>query len=390
MYRKAAIVGIGQTEFSRASNRSELQLALEAILAALRDAGIKPSEVDGICRFDYDNVTHPMLIRNLGIKDLQWYSDAPLGGIANSAVIAHAAAAIASGICQTVIVFRALNERSGVRYGRAEHRFKTDGDLVEAAGDKTPAGQFAGPYGLHAPGQVHALWCRRYMYEAGLTQEDLTQTLGTVAITQRQYANNNPRAIMKDRQLTWDEYRNARIIAAPLRLYDYCLETDGAVAVILTTAERAKSLNNVPVYVKSAHQCLYPHSEPLMVYAPLVGFPAPQNISKLYTDAGVTPKDIDVALFYDATAQAIPTSLETYQFAERNKGWRHILEHGIGRDSPIPVNTHGGLLSEGYVHGLNHINEGVRQLRGTAANQIPNVENVLLGCAGWSSAILGR
>jgi acetyl-CoA acetyltransferase len=197
--------------------------------------------------------------------------------------------------------------------------------------------------------------------------------------------------MMRGRPLDMDIYRAARMISAPLRLYDYCLETDGAAAMVLTSAERARSLRADPVYVLAAHQSLYPHSEPITVYArELTTFSGPGNVAKLYEDAGVAPADISSACFYDATSIAVMMSFETYGFAKRGHGWRHVLEHGLGLDARLPVNTHGGHLSEGYIHGLNHLTEAVRQLRGTAANQVRNAETVLVATGGSSAAIFAR
>jgi len=390
LYRQTAIVGIGHTDYSRNSGRTELVLALDAIIAALKDANIAPEEVDGIVRYAYDNVTQAALVRALGIKDLRWYSDIPFGGIAQCGTIAQAAAAIVSGIAETVIVFRSLNERSGVRYGRAERSIGTNDDLVQAAGGRIPAGQFAGPYGLLAPGQVHALWARRYIHEAGLDDEIATSVFARVAIDQRRYANNNPHAMMKSKALDTDTYMAGRMISEPLRLYDYCLETDGAAALVITSAERARALRPDPVYILAAHQCLFPYSEPLPVYPALANFGAPGNIRKLYEDARLQPEDISVAELYDVTTFGIVYGLETYGFAPFREGWRHVHEQGIGLDSAIPVNTHGGHLSEAYIHGMNHLVEAVRQLRGTAPNQVRGAETALVGCAGSSSAILAR
>ena len=389
--RKAAIVGIGQTEFSRDSGRSEWQLAQEAILAALADAGIEARDVDGLVRYSYDNVTPAMIVRGLGLRDVRWFSDIPFGGTAQCGVLAQAAAAIHAGIAKTVVIWRALNERSGVRYGRAERHIAAQGDFVEAAGDKSPSGQFAGPYGLHVPGQCMALWAQRYAYEAELEPDQFAQVLGTIALQQRAYANANPLAMMRDKPLDMATYLAARMISEPLRLYDYCLETDGAAALVMTSADTARTLRHDPVHVLAAHQSLFPHSEPITVYAhDLMVHSGPGNVRKLYADAGVTPGDLSLAQFYDATSFMVLSDLETYGIAKPNEGWRHVLERGLGLDSALPVNTHGGHLSEGYIHGLNHITEAVRQLRGTASNQVRNAEVALLGCNGASAAILAR
>lgn len=208
---------------------------------------------------------------------------------------------------------------------------------------------------------------------------------------QRRYANSNPVAMMRDRVLDEDTYWRSRMISSPLRLYDYCLETDGAAAMVITSAERARALRDDPVYILAAQQGLYAYSEPSRVYADdLLEFAAPGNIEKLYADARVGPGDVSLACFYDATSFAAMMNLETYGFTGRGGAWRHMMEHGIGPGSPLPVNPHGGHLSEGYIHGMNHLTEAVRQLRGTAANQIEGAEIVLVGNNASSSAILGR
>lgn len=391
MRGSAAIVGIGQTEISRDSGRSEWVLALDAIRAALADAGVEPGDVDGLIRYSYDNVTPAMVVRALGIPDVRWFSDIPFGGTAQCGVIAQAAAAIHAGIARIVVVWRALNERSGVRYGRAERHIETDGPVVYAHGDRTPSGQFSGPFGLHVPGQSMALWAQRYAHEAGLDTDGFASVLGKVAIQQRAYANANPAAMMHDRLLDLDGYLAGRMISEPLRLFDYCLESDGAAAFVMTDAATARALRSDPVYVLAAQQSLFPNSEPITVYAEdLMVHSGAGNVAKLYRDAGVGPGDISVAQFYDATSFMVLSDLETYGFAPRAAGWQYVLEHGIGPEAPLPVNTHGGHLSEGYLHGMNHITEAVRQLRGTACTQVRNAEKVLLGCNGASAAILAR
>lgn len=391
VHRKAAIVGIGSTDFSTASGRSEWELALEAIVPALADAHVDPAEVDGIVRYSYDNVTQAMLARSLPTPGLRYFCDLPFGGIASGAVVAHAAAAIASGQASVVIVYRSMNERSGVRYGRAERHFAPDDEVFLARGSQTPAGAFSAPYGLLSPGQVMALWAQRYLHVNGLTENDLTETLGTVAVQQREFAHRNPNAMMRDKPLDLDTYRQGRMISSPLRLYDYCLETDGAVALVLVDADRAKATRDDAAYVLAAGQSLHAHSEPIPVYhRDLLEFAPPGAVDRLYDDARLTPRDISVAMLYEATSFMVPSSLEIYGFAPPGHGWRHVLDHGIGLDSPLPVNTHGGHLSEGYLHGLNHVVEAVRQLRGTSTSQVESAQTVLVGAQGASSVILGR
>ncbi|MDP3138628.1 MAG: lipid-transfer protein [Burkholderiaceae bacterium] len=391
IYKKSAIVGIGQTRFSRDSGRTEWQLALEAIQAALADAGLSADSVDGLIRYSYDNVSPAMVVRALGIPDVRWYGEVPFGGVAMCGVLAQAASAIASGIAETVVIWRALNERSGVRYGRAERYIASDAEFVFADGDRTPSGQFAGPYGLHVPGQCMAMWAARYAWEASLDADTFARSLGTIATGQRAYANRNPAAMMRDRALSMDEYLDGRMISSPLRLYDYCLESDGAVALVLTSAAAARDLRPDPVYVLAAQQSLFPHSEPMTVYAQdLLTTAGPGNVERLYSAAGVSRSDIDFMQSCDPSSYVVLSDLETYGFSARGQAWRHLLDHGIGADSPLPVNTHGGHLSEAYIHGMNHLSEAVRQLRGTASSQVAGAAVGLVCCLGASSAILAR
>jgi acetyl-CoA acetyltransferase len=393
VYRQAAIVGIGQSEFSRRSEVTAWELALQAVLEALRDAGIEASEIDGLIRYDAPNelVNQGLLVRALGIRELRWFSNAPYGGEATGAVVSHAAAAIAAGQASVVVLYRSLSQSTSGRMGRADNRYGSDTEVQYASGEHTPGGAFAGPYGLLSPGQVFALWASRYKYENNVSDDDFFRALGTLAVQQRQYAHTNPAAIMKDRPMTWDDYYNARMINWPLRMFDLCIENDGACAVVLVSGDRARSLRDDPVYVLSATQSMSPLSEPIATYKrDLTEFVVPAACARLYADAKITPQDVDVAELYDATSFMALKSMETWGFVERGQAWRHLIEHGTGADSPLPVNTHGGHLSEAYIHGMNGMTEAVRQLRGTAANQVKNAEIAAVCAPFGSAAILGR
>ena len=390
--RAAAIAGIGQTVYAKALPPAAWELAVEAVLAACADAGVDVADVDGMCRFTapFETVSEAMLVRALGIRELSFFAQAPHGGEALGAVVAHAAAAVSAGLANVVVVYRALSQSRGGRFGRADRGAgESAADIVVPEQDNL---SFAWPYGLMSPGQLFALWARRYATVHGLTDEDLTRTLGTIAITQRQYANSNPAAMMRDRKLDWETYQNARMISEPLRLFDLCLENDGACAFVVTSAERARALRDDPVYVLSATQTLSPYREPMGIYTGgemLELFP-PAAADRLFSQAGVSRKDIDVAELYDATSYMTLRSLESYGFAADGAGWRYVLEHGTGPDSPLPVNTHGGHLSEAYLHGMNGILEAVRQLRGTACNQVAGAETALVGAPAGSATILAR
>ena len=410
--RTAAIVGIGQTAYGKALPGTAWELAMEAVLAACADAGVDIAELDGMCRFTapFETVTEAQLVRGLGIRELSWFTQAAHGGEALGAVVMHAAAAVSAGLASTVVVYRALSQSKGGRFGRADSRGpggeqggggrsgsgrrgagagQSGGDIVVPEQDNL---SFAWPYGLVSPGQLFALWARRYAAVHGLSDEDLTRALGTIAITQRRYANNNPNAMMRDREMSWDDYRGARMISEPLRLFDLCLENDGACAFVVTAADRARALRPDPVWVLSATQTISPYREPMGIYTSgelLELFP-PAAAGRLFDKAGVNHADIDVAEFYDATSYMPLRSLESYGFVPDGQAWRYVTEQGTGPDSPLPVNTHGGHLSEAYLHGMNGILEAVRQLRGTAVNQVPGAHVALVGAPAGSATILAR
>jgi len=396
--RQVAIVGIGQTAYGKALPGTAWDLALEAILGALADAGLEPADVDGICRFapPFEPVSEPQLVRALGLPELRFFAESPLGGEALGAVLAHAAAAVTAGLASTVVVYRALSQSRGGRFGRADGRGPGSAGVPDPGADVVVPEEdnrsFAWPYGLMSPGQLFALWARRYAIVHGLTDEDLTRALGSIAITQRAYARANPNAMMRDRNMDWDDYRGARMISEPLRLFDLCLENDGACAYVVTSAGRARRLRDDPVYVLSATQTLSPYREPMGIYVTgelLELFP-PATAERLFAEAGVGRADIDVAEFYDATSYMPLRSLESYGFVPDGQAWRYVTETGTGPGSPLPVNTHGGHLSEAYLHGMNGVLEAVRQLRGTACNQVPGAEVALVGAPAGSAMILAR
>ncbi len=330
-----------------------------------------------------------MLARSLGLR-IGYYSQTGYGGLGAPAVLAHACAAVASGLARVVVCYRALNGWSKTRYGRAERTLGAglgSADLV-AVGDRAPSGAFAGPYGLLSPGQVMALWAREYQWRAGLTDAQLALALGQVAISQRQFAAANPRAILRDRPLDMAGYLAGRMISTPLRLYDLALESDGAAAVVVAAPPVAAALSRPGVSVLGATASLFRYAESISVYGELRNGPQYRAIAaRLLSDAGLQPGDIAVAMIYDATTISVLLGLEAYGFHEPFTAWRAVAEHGTGAASPLPVNTSGGHLSEAYVHGMNHLTEAVRQCRGESANQVSRSGPVLVS-SGPSAALL--
>jgi acetyl-CoA acetyltransferase len=385
----AAIIGIGHTNYTRDSGRSEWQLAAEAVTAAAQDAGLPLDRVDGLIRYGADNVNEAMLAEALGL-DLRYHSQVGFGGQSAAAVVTHAAAAVATGLARVVVCYRSLNGRSGARYGRAERRIapSSQDETVTATGRMVPQGAFAGPYGLLAPGQVMALWAQRYAYEAGIGTAELSEALGAIAIGQRQHARRNPHAIMRHKALDRATYDASRYISDPLRLYDFCLETDGAAAIVVAGPDLARQVGHQPAWVLAGQQSL--SEESMEIYTePGNGPDHRRRSAELFASAGLLPSDVRVAQLYDASTIMVLLSLEGYGFVEPGRAWRHVLDHGIAPGSPLAVNTGGGHLSEGYVHGFNHLIEAVRQLRGTSVNQVERAEVVLVGVAGTSAVILG-
>lgn len=369
---RCAIAGIGATDFSRDSGRSDLTLATQAALAAIADAGLTPAAIDGIVRCESDTVLHNDLADSLGIPELTFWSAVGPGGVAPSAMVGQAVAAILSGQATTVLVFRELNGRSGRRYGQSPL-------TVTNVGGGGTYDEFFAPYGLLTPGQIFALMARRHMAEYGTTEE----ALGRIALACRARANANPRAQMHDRPLTMDDYLGSRVISDPLRLYDFCLETDGACAVVVTSSERARDLPQPPVLIRAVAQGSIRNPQPgiqfpVLMRDSITELPASAVARTLYGRAGLGPEDVDVAQMYDCFTITVLLQLEDWGFCKKGEGGPFVTSGEIDAGGRLPINTGGGHLSEGYIHGMNHIVEGVRQIRGTSTSQVPGAEVCLV------------
>jgi acetyl-CoA acetyltransferase len=367
---RCAIAGIGTTDYSRDSGRTDLTLATQAVLAALGDAGLQPLDVDGIIRCDMDLVSHNDLAESLGIRQLTYWGECGPGGVAPCAMVGQAVGAILSGQASTVVVFRSLNGRSGRRYGTAP---TASGQAV--VGGAVSYDEFFLPYGLLTAGQMFALMAQRHMIDYGSTAEQL----GSIALACRDRALANPAAQMFGRPLTMDDYLSARMISSPLRLYDYCLETDGAAAVVVTGTERARDCRHGAALIHAVAQASLPGTQPGTMF-PVLARESITALSShavadvLWARAGLGPADIDVAQLYDCFTITVLLQLEDYGFAKLGEGGAFVADGGIGLGGALPCNTSGGHLSEGYIHGMNHIVEGVRQVRGTSTAQVPGAE----------------
>jgi acetyl-CoA acetyltransferase len=367
----AAIVGIGATDFSKDSGRSELALAAEAVAAALADAGLEASEVDGLVSFTQDTNSEVAVARELGIPELTFFSRVHYGGGAACATVHQAAMAIATGAARTVVCYRAFNERSGHRFGQVSTQ------LAEAP---TSSGVDAGwsyPFGLATPAAWVAMFARRYLHTYGGTSADF----GRVAVTMRKHAATNPRAWFYQRPITLADHQASRLICDPLHLLDCCQETDGGVAVVVTALDRARDLPHPPAVIRAAAQGSGPDQYVMTSYyrddlttLPEMGVVARQ----LWAQAGIGPADLDIAILYDHFTPFVLVQLEELGICGRGEAAGLVADGGLELDGLIPVNPHGGQLGEAYLHGMNGIGEAVRQLRGTAANQVPGAARVLV------------
>ncbi|MGV9296123.1 lipid-transfer protein [Amycolatopsis sp. NPDC003676] len=370
--RQAAIAGIGATEFSKNSGRSEWQLACECVLAALADAQIPVEEVDGFALFTMETNPEIAVARALGIPQLKFFSRIPHGGGGACAPVQQAALAVSSGVADVVVVYRAFNERSGHRFGAGPPPF------AYTANTDQEYRNWINPYGLLTPAQQEAFLARRYMHKYGATSEDF----GRVSVLSRKHAAVNPKAWFHERPITLEDHQSSRMIADPLRLLDCCQESDGGQALVIVSAERARDLPHPPAVIAGAAQGVGPQQISMSSYyrEDIDEMPEVQLVAEqLWAQSGVGPEGIDAAILYDAFTPMVLLQLEEYGFCGRGVAKDFIASGALELDGRLPVNTHGGQLGEGYIHGVNGIAEGVRLIRGSSVNQpAKSVEHVLV------------
>jgi len=381
---QAAIVGIGQTEFSKNSGRSELQLACEAVRTAIRDAGLKPSDVDGMTTFTLDTSDDIEIARSVGIGDLTFFSRTPHGGGAALGIVHQAVLAVATGAAEVVVCYRALNGRSGQRYSQGVAGDIVTSDLIHWS--------WYMPFGLMTPASWVAMFTQRYMHETGCKSSDLAQ----VAVSTRKHAVNNPNAFFHGKPLSFEEHQSSRMIVDPLRLYDCCQETDGGCACIVTTPERARDLAQPGALIRGIAQAAGTDQEVMTsFYRPnIAAVPEMDLVAKqVYASSGLGPADLQAAVIYDAFSSIVLWQLESFGLCGRGEAKDFVKDGALELTGRLPCNTHGGQLSEAYIHGMNGVNEGVRLIRGTSVNQ-PAKNDCVLVTAGvgvpTSAMILGK
>ncbi len=381
----ASVAGIGATEFSKESGRSELQLSSEATIAALDDAGLAASDVDGLVTFTMDSTAEIALARELAMGDLRFFSRINYGGGAACATVQQAAMAVATGMADVVVAYRGFNERSVSRFGQVQ------GAAAAQMNTNGLDNAWSYPYGLSTPAATVAMQARRYMHEYGATSEDF----GRVAVADRRHAATNPNAFFYERPITLEDHQSSRMIADPLRLLDCCQESDGAVAIVVTSTERAKDLKAGAVPIVAAAQGSAADQFVMTSYfRDDLGIPEMGVVGRdLWRQSGLAPGDIDTAVLYDHFTPYVLMQLEELGFCGPGEAKDFIADGAIEIGGKLPLNTHGGQLGEAYIHGMNGIAEAVRQVRGASVNQVDDVAHVLVTAGTMvptSALILGQ
>ncbi|WP_428486842.1 thiolase C-terminal domain-containing protein [Rhodopila sp.] len=354
----AALTGIGETQYLRGTDRTALSLQLEASLNAIRDAGLKPSDIDGLIPYGHGAVAEDF-ITNFGIKDLRFSATTPMGGASAVAAIQCALAVINAGLCHHVLLSLGRTGYSGGRIGTR----------VQQMPQFRVIGEFEMPLGAIAPAQLYAPMARRHMELYGTTSRQLAE----IAVTTRYHASLQPNATMK-KLISIEDHQASRMISDPLRLLDCSLESDGGAAVVISAPDRARDLAQRPIVVMGVAEG-HPDSPSAITQRPdLTTLGLAKAAPKAFAMAGLRPADIQVAEVYDCFTYIVLCQLEDLGFCRKGEGGGFVENAALRLDGHLPVNTHGGLLSQAHMAGMNHIIELARQLRGQAAAQVPDAE----------------
>ena len=360
---KYAIVGIGETEYSRGSGRSTRAMGAMAIRRAMDDAGLDSTQVDGMLSYHSgDSTPSTSIMYDLGLRP-NFYMDCSGGGSSSEALIGLAMGAIEAGMCDTVAIFRSMNGYSNFRIG---------GTGARAASGISGLDLMKRPYGLISAVQQFAFNFTKHMATYGVKSEDLAH----IKVAHSNHASNNPKAMMKQRVTVQDVMDSRWIIRPVAHLLDCCLETDNATCVIVTSAERAKNLQQTPAHIigvqgrgtKPGGDFHFQHGSMTQVAGHYVG-------PRIFEMAGVKHDDIDVTGCYDAFTYTVMLQLEDYGWCKKGEGRDYVKSGAINLGGATPNNTSGGHLCEAYTHGMNMVIENVRQLRGTVDDYCPNASN---------------
>ncbi len=380
---RAAVVGVGETAYTRYGQATdpEFVLALKAILAACADAGIDPKQIDGFSSYSDDRSTAMRLAISLGIPELR-YSVMQWGGGGGGAcaAVGNAAAAVATGQAECVVAFRSLAQGQARRFGFGPGATTISGDMA-----------YQLPYGAISPAQRFSMQTRRFMHDHGVKQE----ALRAIALATYHHAQSNPRAVMYGKPLDAAKYDASRMIVEPFHLFDCCQENDGAAAVIVVSADRARDFKQKPAYLLAATAGADRRFNAGSHNTPNYGTSGFHSVAKrLFAMAGVQPKDIGVLQSYENFTGCVVMSMAEHGFFEPDEANDFLqLDNLLAPSGKLPINTSGGNLAECYMHGFEMVNEAVRQVRGTSTAQakrndlsmvtagpmIPPVSSLILG-----------
>ncbi|MEE9285709.1 MAG: transporter [Dehalococcoidia bacterium] len=359
------MVGIGETTYSRKSGMTDLTLQLTAAMRAIEDAGIKPTDIDGILP-QAAGATSEDFATNLGVKDLRFSAQINMGGASPCAAIQNGVLAVASGVCNYVLLVSGRNGYSGARTAQSI-------GAGLGGGPMRTMGEFEYIYGLVAPMLWYGPMAKRHMHLYGTTSLQFAE----VSVAMRKHASMQSNAQMKE-LITIEDHQNSPMLADPFRLLDCCLQTDGAAACVITTPERAKDLKKPPVYISGFGEA-HPDSPSSITQRPdMTTFGIAKLAPRVFEMAGITPKDIDVAELYDCFTFTVINQIEDIGFCGKGEGGGFVEGGRIQIGGDLPVNTHGGLLSQGHIMGMNHVVEGIKQVRGTSDVQVKDAEVALV------------
>ena len=360
---KYALVGVGETDYTRGSGCTTRALGTRAVRAAIADAGLTTADVDGMLSYSYnDSTPSPVIAGELGIR-LNFHMDVYGGGSSIEALVGIAMGVIEAGMCRTVVIYRAMNGFSQVRIGGTGGR----GAGAGLSGDSL----FSRGIGLMSAGQMFSPSFMRHMYDYGTTPEQVAH----VKVIHSEHASNNPKAYYT-RRVSVDDVLNSRMIVKPLHLLDCCVETDNGTALVVTSIDRARDCRHTPAVVQSVvGRCMKPRADNHFQSGPISTVAGHYAAKILWPNAGVGPEDIDATGSYDAFTFTTMLQLEDYGFCAKGEGGDYVSSGVMRLGGRRPNNTSGGHLCEGYTHGINMVIENVRQLRHDVDDSCPRASD---------------